>query len=350
MTAMPPTYRASALAAAVFFAASICAPDARAQEPTPDATDAHAQYRRAMNAIDQKDWNEARRLLLALWEGAQTYDVAASLSQVEFQLGNRAASARYLSFAIANAPPMESPKRIERFRAGLDDLRSQLGTVLLRVSDPTARVTVDGTAIPTLAKPFETFLAPGTHTLEASIKSGSATARVIDVAAGGKYEVDLIVSAPASAPPSASAAPSGTSETAPIVPAPLPPHDATGLRRSLVPVYIGIGLAAGGAAMAVGFGIAAKGARDELRSMRDSTPSAVCSGGSSDPTCQDIRDTYDRQRRNADLARVGVGVFAVSSVATAAYLLFWPRKPGQATAAAVVPVVSPNAVGLSGSF
>lgn len=303
------------------------------QEPS-----AQAKYRTAMDAIDRKDWSEARRLLLELWERSQTYDVAASLSQVEFQLGNFATSARFLSFAIANAPPMESPARLERYKAGLDELRPKVATVRVVISDPSARLTIDGAAPPPLGPNSETFLEPGTHNLEATVPSGSAVAKTVDAVAGQRYEVALNVNAVTPHPPAPA-------------PVPNPPSTPVQSSLSLTPVYVGAGLAAGGAVMALGFGIAAKNAESDWDAATREVPAGSCAWGQSSGRCSDIRDIYDRQRRDADFARVGVGVFVGASVATLAYVLFWPRATQASTGARIIlPMASTNSIGVTGTF
>jgi predicted Zn-dependent protease len=61
---------------------------AAAQQPQPTAS--QAQYRKAYKAMEQGQWSDAKSLLLDLWNKAQTYDVAESLSHVEFHAGNYA--------------------------------------------------------------------------------------------------------------------------------------------------------------------------------------------------------------------------------------------------------------------
>src|SRR5881392_1321100 len=56
-----------------------------AETADPEAAD-RAQYRQAAQAINEKNWAEAHRLLTDLWNRKQTFDVAASLGQTEYQL------------------------------------------------------------------------------------------------------------------------------------------------------------------------------------------------------------------------------------------------------------------------
>jgi hypothetical protein len=302
-----------------------------------------------MDAIDRKDWAEARRVLLGLWEIAQTYDVAASLSEVEFRLGHFAASARYMKFAIANTPPMESPARLERYKSALEELRPKVATVHVIMSDAVTRFTIDGTVPPPLGSSGETFLDPGPHTLEAENAAGSAVSKTVVAVAGERYEVELKVSQ-RTAPPLAPSATTATASPSGIL-LPRPGGNARESELNLVPVYVGAGLAVSGAVVALGFGIAANGARSDWRDLTRERLSGLCSEGSSAPGCTDIRETYDRQRRSADFARVGLGVFAGASVATLAYVLLWPRDREDSRAdLEVVPVVSAQSIGVVGNF
>src|SRR5438105_10853574 len=87
-------------------ALSACLMGAATKAAAQDAAhDANAQYRQAFAALSQRNWLEARRLLLPLWQKAHTWDVASGLGQAEFLLDNYATGATYTAFALANLPP-----------------------------------------------------------------------------------------------------------------------------------------------------------------------------------------------------------------------------------------------------
>src|SRR4051812_47810953 len=130
------------------------------------ANDANPQYRKAFDALAQKDWSEARRLLLPLWQKAQTWDVAAGLGQAEFLLQNYAAGATYTAFALANVPPKEKTKTAERLRAALAEMKEAVATVHIAVNEDGAEILVEDQPVGTSPLAREVYLNPGTHVLQ----------------------------------------------------------------------------------------------------------------------------------------------------------------------------------------
>lgn len=313
---------------------------------------AYVQYRRAHEAIKQKDWLEARRLLLELWANSKTYDVAASLGQVEYQMKNYAAGARYLAFAVRNVPPMEKAETIARFNTALEEVKRHVGSVHVSVTPPNAEVSVDGALLETTAVP-EIFLDPGTHTFEARVNGGDRTSKTLDVEAGGSYSVDLVVPG---LPPSAESEPTAAQPAAPVSapPADVRPAPARSPERSMVPVYVGAGVTVVGATLAVVFGLAAKSDRDDLDRYRRHLGPDACSGPRPAPDCSSAQAAYDHQRRDATVANIGIGVGATAAVATLAYYFLWPHSGASPSAAHIAPqlAVAPNAahIGLSATF
>lgn len=288
---------------------------AAAQESDEELAPAHLQYRKAFDFMREKRWVEARRLLLDLWLKSRTYDVAASLGQVEYQLRNYSLGARYLAFALANVPPMEKPETIERFKTAFEEVRKLVAVVTVSVHPAESTLYVDGAPVE-VDSTHAVYLDPGVHSFEARLKAGNSTARELDLKAGESYRLDLQVNLSASGAGAATA-------TAPE------PHPAEGgdshshNERTLVPAYIGAGVTAVGVGLAVAFGSAARSAKKDAEALRARVGASGCSNRTASAAdCSAALDAYDRQRSDATLAKVGLGIAVVGGVATAGYLVY----------------------------
>jgi hypothetical protein len=104
------------------------------------------KYRQATEAFQRRDYREAKRLLLELWQHSKSYDVALTLGQTEYQLQNHGAAADYLSFAIKNFQPAEKAEVLEGLKADFAELRKVVGVARITVNRPAAEVTIDGSS------------------------------------------------------------------------------------------------------------------------------------------------------------------------------------------------------------
>src|SRR5690606_23929000 len=123
----PTRWAARCVSAAVLGCTLTWASSSLADEDRTEA--ARQQYRRALEAKHEKNYEEARELLLELWEQAHTYDVAGTLGEVEHKLGNPAAAAQYFAFALAHLPPREKAETVEQLRRALRAMKEQVATV-----------------------------------------------------------------------------------------------------------------------------------------------------------------------------------------------------------------------------
>jgi hypothetical protein len=306
---------------------------ATAEESPDEQAPAHQQYRRAFELMNDKRWLEARRLLLDLWLKSKTYDVAASLGQVEYQLRNYSAGARYLAFALANVPPMEKPETVQRFKNAFAEIKKHVAVATITVRPVTAEVLVDGAAADN-ATLDAVYLDPGLHKFEARTDAGNATERTLELAAGETYIVDLHVNTTpangvAGAQSDAANASSGTGK----------PGTSDGAQEySLVPIYVGAGVTAIGVGLTVAFGVAAKSAKKEAGELRERVGAHGCRDGSAlAADCSAASDAYDRQRRDATISKVGIGVTVAGGLATAGYLIFSLAASSRATPSSAKP-------------
>jgi hypothetical protein len=297
---------------------------ARADEASlPAGSLPMARYREAHAAMQRGNWPEARTLLLALWDRSKSYDVAASLAQVEHALGNDVVAARYLTFAVNHLAPKERPETLARYRAALSELEAQIGRIEVTVDQPAAEITIDGALVGISPLPHPVFVQPGAHTVEARANGVEASKR-IELSKGTSQTVEFSLARPAPPPPPPT--------IVPPLPA-LPSHDRSSDRtRSLVPVYAAGGLAVVGAAVAVGFGLAADSDETKANALKARLGESGCADGSaSRSTCDAAERAVAVQRRDALLSTIGIGVASTGVALGLGYLLFWPSpSPSQA--------------------
>lgn len=280
-------------------------------------------YRQAHQAMQRKDWASARALLLPLWTDSPTYDVASSLAQVEYQLGSYAPAATHLAFALEHVAPIEKPQTVERMQQGLSELRLKVGGIKVFVDQPGANVLVDGQPVAS-PLPSELFVEPGEHFIEARGAGVASAHQRLDVSAGVSYWVQLELARPAPVVSAPAAVP-----VVPAVHAPptLPATPDVMVSRPLWPLALGGTLTAVGLGMAVGFTVSSNQAHTEWRTIHDRVGSSGCvDGTASDTACDALRDARHRERDTQALAAVGIGLTAVSAIATASYALFWPKR------------------------
>jgi hypothetical protein len=313
---------------ALLVALALCGAPASARGAPPRASDpgtALTIYREAYDAMSAGEWSKARELLLVLWKKSQTYDVAASLGQVEYQLLNFVAAARYMAFAIAHVAPKEKFANLERYRSALEEIRSWVGTVRVAVPEPGAEIRVDGELVGESPFDADVFVAPGSHRLEALFGGDHLVTKTFTVAAGDRLLQTIESPERSTTPVRAGTVAAGTSSALtaePILERDVKPE------RSWVPVYVGAALAATGLAAAAGFGLAANSAENDADALRARIGADGCASGRANPgDCRAASDAVDRQQRAATLSTIGLGAAAVASAATLGYLFLWPH-PG----------------------
>ena len=316
-----------ACALALGTAAVLVPAPAGAQE---SANDANPQYRKAFDALAQKNWAEARRLLLPLWQKARTWDVAAGLGQAEFLLQNRALGATYTAFALANLPPKEKTKTAERLRAALAEMKEAVATIHVTVSQDGAEIWVAGELVGTSPLARELYLDPGIHSIQARLESGAQSGQRLEVQAGKSYEVALSVDNPVDASHAgiAPATPASATPTAGIAP---PPAAGDSGGRTWVPVFVTGGLAVAAAAIGTGFAVDARSAKadgakalSEAEAQFGMNPCTASNGGGSE-ICQSLENAEDRRKSSNTVATVSFVVSGVFAVAAIGSYFLWAK-------------------------
>jgi len=323
--------------------------NALAQEPKDDA---NAQYRRAFAALAEKNWPEARRQLLPLWDQAHTWDVAAGLGQAEFLLDNHALGATYTAFAVANVPPKEKTKTVERLRAALEEMKRAVGTVHIAVNQDRAEIVVDDAPVGSSPLAREVYLEPGTHVLEARLPQGARGKQTLEVEAGRAYQVELVV-AP-SFTGAAGLASTGASSAVAATRSPAPSPSPDGASPNWAPVFIAGGLAVVAAGIGTCFAIDASSAKSDgeqalsnAEAAFGSNPCTPAKGGGF-ALCERVSELEDRRKRSNAVATgsfIATGVFAAAAVGS--YFLW--AKPSSPRLDAWLGTDG-GGLGLNGSF
>jgi hypothetical protein len=180
-----------------------------ASEAAVASNDSEQLFQQARTAHDQKKWEEAESLYRQAWEKQKTFKIAANLALVELKLEKPRDAAEHLDFALRHLPEGD-PRMADargRLELMLQEASRQIGTVTLHVSEPGAKISVDGEPVATTPLDGPLFLVSGAHTISAE-KTGlqSATAPLA-VVAGQSYELPLELEQKQLTPPAASPVP-----------------------------------------------------------------------------------------------------------------------------------------------
>ena len=296
-------------------------PPAIAQTADPSST--AADYRKAYAAMAKEDWPKARELLLKVWNEKNTYDVAASLGQVEFKLEHYGAAARYMSFALANVAPSEKAEFIERLKKALREVRLRVGSIRVTVNEPGAEIIAGDEVIGTSPLPQEVFLDPGRHVLLA--RKGERTAKADVLAKAGEgFEVTL--SLPAEPSPAAPTSGLGVALPPSAGNAEAQPGDAGTTKRSVVPVLVGGGVAVVAVGFGIGFRVAAASSQDRFEELQTKYGDEGCArSGSDSGDCTALADAVDSTDFRRNFSTASFVVAGAAAIGTAVYW-FWPRS------------------------
>lgn len=296
------------------------APATPAQKPGSDPERVRDLLTRGTEALSANRHEEARSLLSEAFRLKRSYDVAAALGQSELELGKYRDSAEHFEYAIREFPPGESRKLLKQLESGFATSKARVAALHISVNQAGSEVSVDGAVVGTSPLPGDIFVEPGQHTLGARLGAGSAVERVVVVAAGKDYPVELQLTPKAAAPVSPADASASSVANVP------PKNDSAVSAKTIT-------LIGGGALTAVllGVGIAervrASNADNDAADLRDQL-SGSCSPESADPVCQELIETLDRRNTANQIAIYTFAGAGLAAAATAAIWLLWeePRS------------------------
>ena len=308
------------LAPLVFSVAMPLHAETPAPEPNADEyAHARALYKKAAEAFEASQYDEARRLLLDAWALRQSYDVAASLGDTEIKLGLFAEAAEHLSFSVRNFPPLENEQALSNVRKQLEIARREVASVVVSVNEAGAEIRVDQRPVGTSPLSGPVFLPPGRHTVEAR-KGAAVVSETVNGEASKESSVSLHLRA-------TELPPSPKDEDAP---------------RSIVPLIVGGAVFAVGLTAGIAFKLAANSDEQDASELRDRLGPGGCVGeAGSSHDCAALRSEVDSANTLNALSTAGFVVAGVAVVATPVSWLLWPR-PENATAPRVSGIVTPG--------
>jgi tetratricopeptide (TPR) repeat protein len=171
-------------------------PKAGARTGTPSAAKSapdHADelFEQATAAYDAGRLPEAHAKLLQAWALKKTHDIAGNLGVVELKLGEHAAAAEHLTWALQHFPPTEADQAKRGFEQKLAKARAQIGALRVRVNVEGAEVTVNGRSMGKAPLEDEAFVEAGTVRVSARREGYAAVEQVVSVQKGEAREVVL---------------------------------------------------------------------------------------------------------------------------------------------------------------
>jgi hypothetical protein len=313
-----------------------------------DADRADSLNARAVALLKAGKPKEAEPLAREAWSLKQSYDIASNLGLAELGAGKHRDAAEHLSYALRTFPSNGKPAHRKLLQTSLEQAKAELGTMVVRVSEERAVVTIDGAraGVSPLADPL--FVTPGEHFLQATLEGFEPAEERVTLAKGEQKEATLTLKARA---PSAGAAPAtaATGATPPVAPPVGYGHPDRPPSGGASPVVLGVGYGLAGAALIAGVVTAAMSsskagdADDELEAVRAQGGPNACDAPAYSAPCSEIVAL----RGDADtLANVSLGAFVGAGALALATTIYWVAAPKRGTAA-LTPIVGPRDAGLS---
>lgn len=294
---------------------------APATKSDADIDRARTLYKKAQLAFEAEHFDEARQLLLQVWEIRRTTDTASELGHTEMELRMYRDAAEHFEYCLGNFPPTGSKKLLKAIQEASNEAKLHIGQIRVVTNRDGAEVLVDGRLVGTSPLVSVVFVEPGSHELDLRAGTDAASSN-FEVVAGGTYEANVPIETTPSAAASATPATAHDSGPVSMPPAPnLDRHD----ERSLVPVVVGGVVFAAGVATALGFHFAANSEHDKLQTYRDQYgPSGCINGTASASECATQWNTAKAEERDRKLSTAGLVLAGTALIGTSLYW-FWPR-------------------------
>src|SRR5262249_44507201 len=108
---------------------------------------ADAHFLRGKALLKDGNIKGAYKEYKASWDLKKTYDIAANLGNVEYELGMPRDAAEHLSFSLRSTAVSVAPDRLEKIKKVLDQARALVGEVYIKVNVDGAEVLVDGVSV-----------------------------------------------------------------------------------------------------------------------------------------------------------------------------------------------------------
>jgi hypothetical protein len=295
---------------------------------------ADAYFLRGKALLKEGNIKEAYKQYRASWDLKKSYDIAANLGNIEYELGMPRDAAEHLAFSVRNAAVSVTPGRLDKIKKLLDQAKVLVGAVVVKVSLDGADVLVDGELVGRSPLTDELYVDPGPRVIEARLPGHETEKQTVDCTRSSMQTVSLTLR-PIVIPPD------DVSSARPIPTSTAPPPIGGGPRRLTLPVAVGAGVAAAG----IGLGLTstllsnarsaeATQLHEEIAGKPENT--SACSRTPLSTNCEKLHNAYTDKNSFRNLAIIGFATAGVAVLATATYALIpapAPATTGQVRAA-----------------
>jgi tetratricopeptide (TPR) repeat protein len=278
-------------------------------------------------AFERSDYTTALDRLTRAHALAPNYRSAATLGQLELELGHHTAAATHLDESLRLFPQGKDPAGFSYVMAGLAEARRHVCTV--RVQSPTrgAELWFDGKRLGALPLDRDLFFTAGQHVLEVRAAGHAPRKEEQYFPAGGSRELTLALTPLAKPAPAAR-----DTESAPAV-----------------VLWTGSALTALGLGVGIGFHVWSSATDDEATALRSN--SQGCRGTDGAATCAELRRLSDAAAWRSSVANGALAGSALLAVATLSVYALLNDEPETEVVAAptwsLIPVLGTESSGLS---
>ncbi|HEX7665550.1 MAG TPA: hypothetical protein VF407_13585, partial [Polyangiaceae bacterium] len=315
--------------------------------------EARARFKEGVDLYDKGQFEAARAKFLQAYALRRHPAILLNMGMASLKSGHAAEAARYLTQFQREATSATAQEHSDADKA-IAEARTKDSRV--DVSAPTGtEISADDTVIGTTPLADSIDLDPGQHTIKAKAPDGTVDSRTVNTSVGQRLPVKFgpgnggaAVVAPVPPPPVATSNPElpppdttpPPAQTTEPPPPPPPPGKKTNFLappKTMVPVYIGAGVAGAGVVTAILFGIFRSQA---ISSMNDAEAEITKGGGTKGicssnknadvikygAACDALQQDVDHANTDTTVANIGIGVAVVGVVGAAAWYLFAPKK------------------------
>ncbi|HEX4335378.1 MAG TPA: PEGA domain-containing protein [Polyangiaceae bacterium] len=317
--------------------ASFCHADPGGASPDSVAR-AEQLFHDGTRAFEAAEYSRAYENLKAAWDLSPTYRTAAGLGQVELQTEQFRDAAFHLSFCLRHYPPDGDANIRAHVEEGLEQARTHVAALRVRVSVEGAQVAVDGVASGKSPLDGLLFVDPGSHTVAASREGYRSAEEKVETPVRATLDVSLsLVGEQNTGLPVASG--SG---------APLPttlyeqPAASSGLSATAWVLIVGGSLTAAALATTVVFDVKGSDATNDLKTAQRSVSSRGCDNptGGDVSACSRVHSLAGDRNTDNQIAILGAVVTGVLAAATIGTAIYENHREHAAKAAAKSPFVN----------
>ncbi|MDC3988477.1 hypothetical protein [Polyangium jinanense] len=135
---------------------------------------------------------EAHAAFVAAWSLKKHHQIAGMLGDCEMRLGKYRDAAEHLTYYVREYPKDRPAEKLTRARVMLEEAKSHVGTLTIRVDEPGADVFVDGKPVGPSPLVDPVFVDPGTRLIEVQRSRGKRM-QTVEVSAGSTHTVRLLL-------------------------------------------------------------------------------------------------------------------------------------------------------------